>query len=76
MTETEREDVALFRFGVISDLVGATRLEQGEQGRRIKEKAAVRWNILHLLRTRISDNTIRRWVSIYEKSGRQYNRCF
>ena len=71
MTDKEREDVALFRFGVISDLVGATRLEHGERSRRIKEKAAVRWNIPHSTRTRICDNTIRRWVSIYEKSGRQ-----
>lgn len=71
MTDKEREDVALFRFGVISDLVGATRLEQGEQGRRIKQKAAARWNIPHSTRTRICDNTIRRWIAIYEKSGRQ-----
>lgn len=71
MTDKEREDVALFRFGVISDLVGATRLDHGERGRRIKEKAATRWNIPHSSRTRISDNTIRRWMAIYEKSGRQ-----
>ena len=71
MTDKEREDVALFRFGVISDLVGATRLDHGERGRLIKEKAAVRWNIPHCARTRISPNTIRRWVTIYEKSGRQ-----
>jgi hypothetical protein len=62
MTDKEREEIALFRFGVISDLVGATRLEHGERGRRIKEKAAARWNIPHSLRTRISANTIRRWV--------------
>jgi len=71
MTEEQREDVALFRFGVISDLVGATRLEPGERGRRIKEKATARWNIPHSTRTRICDNTIRHWVTIYEKSGRQ-----
>lgn len=71
MTDKQREDVALFRFGVISDLVGATRLQPGERGRLIKEKAALRWNIPHSQRTRISDNTIRRWVAIYEKSGRQ-----
>jgi len=51
--------------------VGATRLEHGERGRRIKQKAAARWNIPHSTRTRIGDNTIRRWVVIYEKSGRQ-----
>lgn len=71
MTDQEREDVALFRFGVISDLVGATRLEHGERARLIKQKAAARWNIPHSMRTRISANTIRRWVVLYEKSGRQ-----
>jgi len=71
MTDKEREDVALFRFGVISDLVGATRLDHGERGRRIKQKAAARWNIPHSARTRVSANTIRRWVTIYEKSDRQ-----
>lgn len=73
MTDKEREEVALFRFGVISDLVGATRLHSGERGRLIKEKATVRWNIPHSLRTRVSENTIRRWVTIYEKSGRQFD---
>ena len=71
MTDKEREDVALFRFGVISDLVGATRLDHGERGQRIKQKAAARWNIPHSVRTRVSANTIRRWVTIYEKSDRQ-----
>lgn len=71
MTDTEGEDVALFRFGVIIDLVGVTRLELGERGRRIRQKAQARWNIPHSQRTRISDNTIRRWVTLYEKSGRQ-----
>ncbi|WP_282755204.1 hypothetical protein [Desulfuromonas thiophila] len=71
MTDKEREEVALFRFGVISDLVGATRLNHGERGRRIKQKAAARWNIPYSTRTRICDNIIRRWVVIYEKSGRQ-----
>lgn len=71
MTDKEREEVALFRFGVISDLVGATRLDHGELGRLIRHKSAQRWNIPCSARTRISSNTIRRWVAIYEKSGRQ-----
>ena len=71
MTDQEREEVALFRFGVISDLIGATRLDHGERSRLIKQKAAQRWNIPHSPRTRISANTLRRWVGLYEKSGRQ-----
>jgi len=71
MTDKEREDVALFRFGVINDLVGATRLEHGEFGRLVQEKSRQRWNIPHSGRTRLSPSTIRRWVALYEKSGRQ-----
>jgi len=71
MTDQQREDVALFRFGVISDLVGATRLGPGERARLIREKAALHWNIPQSGRSRISANTIRRWVALYEKSGRQ-----
>jgi len=71
MTDKEREDVALFRFGVISDLVGATRLDHGEFGRLVQEKSRQRWNIPYSGRTRLSTSTIRRWVALYEKSGRQ-----
>lgn len=71
MTDKEREDVALFRFGAISDLVGATRLDEGELGRLVREKSRQRWNIPHSGRTRLSMSTIRRWVSLYERSGRQ-----
>ncbi|MGA7802841.1 MAG: DDE-type integrase/transposase/recombinase [Gammaproteobacteria bacterium] len=71
MTEAQCEEVALFRFGVISDLVGATRLDYGETERLIMQKSAQRWSIPHSNRTRISASTIRRWVRNYEKSGRQ-----
>lgn len=71
MTDQQREDVALFRFGVISDLVGASRMGPGERARLIREKAALHWNIPQSGRSRISANTIRRWVVLYEKSGRQ-----
>lgn len=73
MTDKEREDVALFRFGVISDLVGATRLDHGEFGRLVLEKSRQRWNIPHSRRTRLSPSTIRRWVNLYERSGRELN---
>ena len=73
MTDKEREDVALFRFGVISDLVGASRLDHGEFGRLVEQKSRHRWNIPGSGRTRLSASTIRRWVALYEKSDRQLN---
>jgi hypothetical protein len=73
MTDNAQEDVALFRFGVISDLVGASRFDHGEFGRLVEQKSRHRWNIPGSGRTRLSTSTIRRWVALYEKSGRQLN---
>ena len=70
MHEKEREEVALFRFGVISELV-CTRLDPGALAERIREKSDQRWHIPASGRTRISASTIRRWVRLYENSGRQ-----
>lgn len=71
MENKQREEVALFRFGVISDLVGASRLEHGEFAKLIRDKSGQRWNIPYSNRTRLSQGTIRRWIKVYEKSGRQ-----
>lgn len=71
MENKQQEDIALFRFGVISELVGATRLKDGELSRLIREKSNQRWNIPYSNRTRISEGTIRRWIKRYEASGRQ-----
>jgi hypothetical protein len=38
MEEKQREEVALFRFGVISDLV-CSRLDPGEMAERIRGKS-------------------------------------
>ena len=69
MNDAQREEVALFRFGVISDLVGATRLEYGEFEQLVKQKSEQRWNIPSSQRTRISPSTIRRWVARYQASA-------
>lgn len=70
MTEQKREDVALFRFGVISDLV-CSRLEPGEMAERIRNKSIQRWQIPGSSRTRIAESTIRRWVVLYQNNGNQ-----
>ena len=70
MTEQEREEVALFRYGVISDLV-CSRLEAGEMAERIRDKSRQRWNIPNSCRTRIAESTIRRWVSLYQNNANQ-----
>ena len=75
MNKKQREDVALFRFGVISDLV-CSRLAPGEMAARISEKSEQRWLIPHSCRTRISASTIRRWVVLYRNSGNQFESLY
>ena len=71
MNQEQREEIARFRFGVISDLVGAVRLLPGEQAKLIRNKSQQRYNIPHSPRTRISQSTLWRWVRAYEDSNRQ-----
>jgi putative transposase len=75
MQEKQREEVALFRFGVISDLV-CSRLAPGEMAERIREKSRQRWLMPSSGRTRIAESTIRRWVSLYLGSDRQLTSLF
>ena len=75
MDEKQREEVALFRFGVISDLV-CSRLDPGELIELISRKSRQHWQIPHSGRTRISESTIRRWVRMYEQSGRQLSSLY
>ncbi|MFV0439203.1 MAG: hypothetical protein ACK5PS_17630 [Desulfopila sp.] len=75
MQEKQREEVALFRFGMISDLV-CSRLVPGEVSEQIREKSRQRWLIPASGRTRIAESTIRRWGSLYLGSDRQLASLF
>ena len=69
MTEELQKQVAVFRFGIIHDLVGGTRLERGEQEELVREKCDRKWVIPGSHRTRISRSTILRWMHLYTGSG-------
>jgi transposase InsO family protein len=66
--ETRQEEVALFRYGAIADLV---HLEPGTPGlyKRIKEKAEQLWPIPYSRRNRLAAETIRHWLKLYRKGG-------
>lgn len=72
MTKKQKEEIALFRFGVICDLVGTLRLKHGDIEKLIQSKSAQAWNIPYSNRTRIAASTIRNWVKRYQKSGGQF----
>ncbi len=62
------EEVALFRFGVIGDLV---HLPRGAKGlyERLEEKAGIDYRIPGSPRVRVAPETIRHWLRAYRKGG-------
>ena len=63
-----RQAVALFRYGLIADLV---RLEPGAKGlyAHIERKAAGEYAIPGSTRTRVASETIRDWLKAYRRGG-------
>jgi putative transposase len=63
-----RQAVALFRYGLIADLV---RLEVGSKGlyARIEQKAAGVYTIPGSTRTRVAAETLRDWLKRYRRGG-------
>jgi transposase InsO family protein len=62
------ERVALFRYGLIADLV---HLEPGSKGlyRQLEEKAAKDHSIPGTTRTRVALETLRTWLKAYRRGG-------
>jgi transposase InsO family protein len=71
MDEEQKKQVAVFRFGVISDFVSPARLDWGERTRLLREKSARQWQIPFSNRTHLSQATILSWVRAYESGGRR-----
>lgn len=69
MDEQQQKDVAVFRFGVISDFVTQARMERGEKERLLEEKCARVWEIPHSGRSRLAKSTILDWIRAHRKSG-------
>ncbi len=70
MTEDEKKQVAVFRHGVIHDLVGRD-LDYGEQEQILREKTAQKWNIPFTTRTNVSRGAILSWVRSYIEKGKK-----
>jgi putative transposase len=71
MEEEHKQQIAIFRFGVISDFVAPSRLDRGEQERLLREKSARQWQIPFSSRTHLARTTILSWVRAYHKGGRR-----
>lgn len=69
MKEEAKMEVAVFRFGVIGELVTGQDLEIGDQERIIREKCARKWVIPYSSRTSIGRSTILQWIRSYKKGN-------
>jgi len=69
MDEERRKKIALFRFGVITPLLGVKTQGRGHRSRLLQEICAKQWVIPGSGRSNLSKATVLNWLSRYEKSG-------
>lgn len=69
MDEELKKQIAVFRYGVISDLVGVRRLSRGERKRLLQERCDQVWQIPGSIRTHIAPSTVKEWIARYKRSG-------
>lgn len=68
MDETQREQVALFRYGVISELVNRP-LALREKEKLLSAIAAKSWVLPGSQRSQIGKTTVRDWIVLYQRHG-------
>jgi len=76
MDEEQKKKIALFRFGVIAELVGRKDIRRGEREKQIRELAKKQWEIPGSECTYVSRSIIREWLRRYEESGRRIESLF
>jgi transposase InsO family protein len=64
-----RQKVALFRFGIISQLVSRTNVSRGERERMVRAITEKEWEIPTGGRTHIGRSTVLRWLNAYRQAG-------
>ncbi len=70
MHTSKQKKIAMFRFGVISELVGRKNMERGERERLLRDITEKNWDIPYSDRTSISRGTVLLWYRKYIQSGR------
>ena len=68
MDETLREQIALFRHGVISELVNRP-LAPREKEKLLAAVASKTWTLPGSRRTQIGRTTVRDWIELYQRQG-------
>ncbi len=76
MTEDEKQQVAVFRFGLISDFVNGSQLDRVQRRRLLADKCARKWHIPFSTKTRLSEGSILRWIKLYTDSNGQLSSLY
>ena len=70
MSDKDKQmDIAVFRFGIISEFISGVHLDYGERERLMKEKTSRSYQIPHSSLGRVSRTSIKRWISDYKRAG-------
>jgi len=69
MQESKREEIALFRYGLIVPFLGVDELQWGVKGEMLRRMAAQDYDIPHSSKHTASEETIRKWLAAYRKGG-------
>ena len=70
MIADKNKQIALFRYGIISDLINRKqRLKYGEKEKLLRSKLNCTWKIPHSQKTTISRGIIYHWIDRYKESG-------
>jgi transposase InsO family protein len=67
--ETRREQIALFRYGVIADLIHLPLGKGSGLYDKLRDKSGRDWEIPFTRRRRIATETMRDWLTDYRKGG-------
>jgi putative transposase len=70
MVQKFSQQIALFRYGIISDFLNQNKMLRGEKEELLKYKSSRTWIIPYSDRTYISQSTILNWIRLYKNSGR------
>lgn len=69
MDESKREEIALFRYGIILPFLTPDELQWGMKGEMLHRLAAEYYDIPHSQKHQVDEETIRKWLAAYKKSG-------
>lgn len=76
MTDKEKEQIAIFRFGVIFPLLEKKSLAWGEQKKLLQQLSQRQWEIPFSDRTTIGGATILNWLRRYRGGGERIEALF